>query len=375
MQLRGVGEIFKRHEGSVARPSSSGSLNTVLPLKSALNMASSTVAPLPVQTQQSIGQSLTAGNGFRNSKVSFNPTTDCQAGGAIVQQLHSIDPSLKIYTLSSPHYETLRSVYNEQVTARPQAIVRPTTTAQVQAVVRTASNLNVPLAVRAIGHAFWASSCVEDSVMLDMRELDSLTLSHDQKTVQVGGGTLTRNLIGFLDAHGLVTASSTAGRIGWTGWALWGGYGPMNSYTGFGVDNILSAKIVTADGNVVEADGSSELLWGIRGAGASLGVVVETTVRTYEMPAMLGGRIQYKQGQTTKALTALQHLLEQGVPQELCLQLELSGQALDLIVGWMGELNEGQKWLDTVRGVADVGLDTVEKSMFSSSPYLDISAN
>lgn len=41
----------------------------------------------------------------------------------------------------------------------------------------------------------------------------------------------------------------------------------------------------------------------------------------------------------------------------------------------MGELSEGQKWLDTVRGVADVGLDTVEQSMFSSSPCLDISAN
>ena len=328
----------------------------------------SVLAAVPVQPQESIEQPQLAGNGFRNPKTVFNPSIDSLSEEEIVQHLRHVDSSLKIYTPSSPQYDSLRAVYNQQITARPQAICRPTTVAQVQAIVRAATYMHVPLTVRSIGHAFFGQSCVDNAVMLDMREMDTLSISEDQKTVQVGGGALTRNVIGYLDTQGLVTASSTAGCIGWTGWALGGGYGPLNSYTGFGVDNILSAKVVTADGNVVEEDGSSDLLWGLRGAGGNLGVVVESTVRTYTLPAMLGGRIQYKQAETAKALLGLQRLVEHGVPEELCLQLELSsrnGMTVDLIAGWMGDLNDGQKWMDTVRDIAETELDTVEQSMFS----------
>lgn len=265
----------------------------------------------PTQVPQLVEQAWkTAGNGLRNVKTSFDPEVDAVAETKLVQHLCQLDSSLKVYTPSSPQYETLRGVYNKQITARPQAIVRPTTVTQVQAVVRMASTLGVPLAVRAVGHAFFGNSCVEGSVMLDMREMDSLTLSPDSKTVKVGGGALTRNVTGFLDGHGLVVTASNCASIGWTGWALWGGYGLLNSYAGLGVDNIMSAKVVTADGNVVEADGSSDLLWGIRGAGASLGVIVETTVKTHQVPAFLGGVIQYKQDQMSRALLGLQDLLQ-----------------------------------------------------------------
>lgn len=66
-------------------------------------------------------------------------------------------------------------------------------------------------------------------------------------------------------------------------------------------------------------------------------------------------------------MLGLQRLIEQGVPEELCLQLELSnrnGMAVDLIAGWMGDLNEGQKWMDIVRHIAETELDTFEQSMY-----------
>lgn len=327
----------------------------------------SILSPVVAQSlNKPVDQSLNAGAGFRNLQTPFDPTVDCATESEIVQHLRHLDSALKVYTPSSPNYETLRSVYNKQISARPQAICRPTTVAQVQAIVRASTQLGVPLAVRAIGHAFFGQSCIADSVMLDMREMDSLTLSHDLKTVNVGGGVLTRNLIGFLDTHDLVTASSTAGCVGWMGWALAGGYGLLNSYAGFGADNIVSAKVVTADGNVVDTAADDDLLWGLRGAGGSLGIVVESTVRTYAVPTMLGGQIQYKKGESAKALLGLQRLLEAGVPEELCLQLELSqkdaGMAVNVIAGWVGDAEEGQKWLDMVRGLAEVQLDTVQQS-------------
>ena len=52
---------------------------------------------------------------------------------------------------------------------------------------------------------------------------------------------------------------------------------------GFACENILSAKVITANGKVVEASDTSyrDLMWAIRGAGQFFGVVLELTVKTY----------------------------------------------------------------------------------------------
>lgn len=54
---------------------------------------------------------------------------------------------------------------------------------------------------------------------------------------------------------------------------------------GFGSDNILSARIVTADGSLIQANDNinQELFWAIRGAGQFFGVVTELTIRTYPL--------------------------------------------------------------------------------------------
>lgn len=54
---------------------------------------------------------------------------------------------------------------------------------------------------------------------------------------------------------------------------------------GVACDNILSAKIILADGRLVYADSEHEpdLFWAIKGAGVYFGAVVEITLRTYPL--------------------------------------------------------------------------------------------
>jgi FAD/FMN-containing dehydrogenase len=73
--------------------------------------------------------------------------------------------------------------------------------------------------------------------------------------------------------------SGTVASVGYTGWATLGGYGPLSSHYGLGVDQILGAKIVNAHGQVQDAN--EELLVGIRGGGGSLGIIVELTIKVY----------------------------------------------------------------------------------------------
>ena len=64
--------------------------------------------------------------------------------------------------------------------------------------------------------------------------------------------------------------------------------GGISSYTpliGYGCENLLAAKMVSASGKVIEMSETHnlDLLWGIRGAGQFLGLVTEITLRTYPL--------------------------------------------------------------------------------------------
>ena len=67
--------------------------------------------------------------------------------------------------------------------------------------------------------------------------------------------------------------------------------GGISAYTpliGFGSENILSARLIVATGEVVDATETTnpELLWAIRGAGQFFGIVIELVIRTYPLSIM-----------------------------------------------------------------------------------------
>lgn len=323
----------------------------------------------------------TAPTEYRHESVPFDPAVDVKGAPPVVDSIRAADSTLKVYTRSSPNYEVLRGMYNKLITAQPLAICRPTTIEQVQIIVRAARSASppVPLGIRCGGHDVYGRGCTADSISIDMRELDHQTLSNDRQSIRFGGGVTSQNLVGFLDTHGLCTANGTAGNVGWTGWAVWGGYGPFNDYVGLGVDNILSATLILADGSVVEADAGSELLWGVRGAGGSFGVIVDVTVRVYPMPVILAGFIAYQWDESDKVLSGLQDMLDKGIPDAMCLQMGFMktkwGVGMSLIFAWPDSetLDEGRKWLDAVRGLGAIQVDTVGESKYHYRAYRSLS--
>lgn len=310
--------------------------------------------------------SFTADATNRHEVIPFDAAQDAQSGGnKIVESLSLNVPGLKLFTRTSPRFESLRGVWNLLITAQPLVICRPTTVEQVQGIVKTVTGTGTQIAVRCGGHDVWGRSCVADSVTIDMRELDSQSLAEDKNSITVGGGVTSDNFVGFMDTHGLCTAQGTAGDVGWTGWAIGGGYSPLSDYVGFGVDNILAAKVVTADGSLVQAD--EELLWGIRGAGGNLAIIVELQVKVYSMPSILAGFIGYAWDEAENVLLGLQELLDQGAPDALCVQVGFMksewGFGATFIFIWPDQdLAKGREWMKKIEGLGTVVVNTVEES-------------
>lgn len=73
------------------------------------------------------------------------------------------------------------------------------------------------------------------------------------------------------------------------GLTLRGGYGSLIGAYGLAADNMLSAQVVTADGQLVTASAKEhpDLLWGLRGGGGNFSVVVSLESRLHPLTTML----------------------------------------------------------------------------------------
>lgn len=113
-------------------------------------------------------------------------------------------PSIKLYTPDSADYATLTKTYVASQ-AKPGAIARPQTAEDVQALVRLAVDKNLDFNVRSGGHNCVGRTLVNGALLIDMRDIASVTVSEDKKTARVGGGILTGDLLKALEEHGSVT--------------------------------------------------------------------------------------------------------------------------------------------------------------------------
>jgi FAD/FMN-containing dehydrogenase len=67
---------------------------------------------------------------------------------------------------------------------------------------------------------------------------------------------------------------------------LGGGHSFLQGHYGFAADNLVSARLVLANGSVVEASGTSnpDLFWAIRGAGHNFGIVTSFDLMVHDIP-------------------------------------------------------------------------------------------
>ena len=200
-------------------------------------------------------------------------------------------------------------LWNARVSAVPAVVARCRTTADVQAAVRAARSAGLPLSVRGGGHD-WAGSAIRDGgLLIDLSPMRQVTV--DGAEARVAGGATVSDVLDAARPHGYAAAVGTVGSVGFTGLTLGGGYGTLIGLIGLGVDNLLSAEVVLADGRVVTADPAHEpdLFWGLRGGGGNFGVVTGMRTRLHPHATVTTGMLAFGWDQARSVLEGWRDLM------------------------------------------------------------------
>lgn len=121
--------------------------------------------------------------------------------------------------------------------------------------------------------------------MIDLSHMKQVRVNTDSKTIAVQGGATWKEVDETGAAYGLSAVGGTVNHTGVGGLTLGGGYGWLSGEYGLTIDNLISARVVLADGRIVTASASEndDLFWGLRGAGYNFGVVTEFVYQAYDL--------------------------------------------------------------------------------------------
>ncbi|MFI0406716.1 FAD-binding oxidoreductase [Actinomadura sp. 3N508] len=193
-------------------------------------------------------------------------------------------------------YEDQRRIWNEAVRARPALIARCADVDDVALAIGHAARHGLPLTVRAGGHNFAGRSLADGGLVIDVRDLDGVSVDPERRVARIGTGLRWGRADPVLQEHGLVTTGGSVSKVGVAGFTLGTGLGWLGRRHGLAGDNLLGATVVTADGAVrdVGPDGDPDLYWALRGAGTGLGVVTELRMRLFPLVRPVTGTLIHR---------------------------------------------------------------------------------
>jgi FAD/FMN-containing dehydrogenase len=194
-------------------------------------------------------------------------------------------------------YEDARRIWNAMIDKHPALIARCTTTADVVAAVNFARDNGILLAIRGGGHNIAGNAVCDDGIVIDLSRMKAASVDPSARRVTIEGGATLADLDAATQAHGLATPVGINSTTGIAGLTLGGGFGWLSRKYGMSIDNLVSAEVVTASGEVVRASATEhpDLFWALRGGGGNFGVVTKFEFQLHPVgPNVLSGLIVYQ---------------------------------------------------------------------------------
>ena len=189
----------------------------------------------------------------------------------------------RVITAGDGDYDQARSVWNGAIDAHPAVIARCAGASDVATAVEFAQAAGLEISVRGGAHNFGGAAVGDSGLTIDLSPLRQVLVDPDTRTARAGGGATLADLDTATQAHDLATTGGTVSHTGIGGLTLGGGFGWLTPQYGLSCDNLLSAEVVTAAGQVLRASAEEhpDLFWALRGGGGNFGVVTEFEYRLH----------------------------------------------------------------------------------------------
>jgi FAD/FMN-containing dehydrogenase len=272
-------------------------------------------------------------------------------------------------------YDESRAIWNGAHDARPALIARCADASDVRHAVGFARSEGLDVAVRGGSHSIPGFSTVEGGIVIDLSPMKGIKVDVGAATVRAEGGVIWGELDAATQEHGLATTGGLVSTTGVAGFTLGGGIGWLMRKYGLACDNLRSAEVVTADGQVLTASATenADLFWGLRGGGGNFGVVTSFEFDLHPVgPTVAAGPVFYPGDRAEEILRFYREFVKT-VPDELTtfaglltappapfLPEEWHGKKLVALVGcYSGDPDEGMKALQPLRDLGDPVADLV----------------
>ncbi|MDQ3663333.1 MAG: FAD-binding oxidoreductase [Actinomycetota bacterium] len=274
-----------------------------------------------------------------------------------------------VITAADDGYDEARKVHNAMIDRRPSVVVRAVNVGDVMAVVDHARREGLDLAVRGGSHSVPGFGTCADGVVLDLSAMRGVRVDPHTETARVEGGATWGDVNAATYPFGLATTGGIISTTGVGGLTLGGGIGYLARGLGLSCDNLLSADVVTADGEllVVSEKEHDDLFWAIRGGGGNFGVVTSFDFRLRPVRDIYGGPIFFELDHAGDVLRFFREFIADA-PRELgafpAFQIapplpfipeQRHGEPFVAIVAcWAGPLDEGERQLRPLRDIAPI---------------------
>jgi FAD/FMN-containing dehydrogenase len=183
----------------------------------------------------------------------------------------------RVITAADDDFDTARKVWNGEIDRRPALIARCSSAADVREAIGFGRDAGLEIAVRGGGHNFGGAAVCDDGLVVDLSPIRAVSVDPAARTARCGGGATLADLDAATQEHALAVPGGTISHTGVGGLTLGGGFGWLTNRHGLTCDNLRSAEVVTADGEVRRAAPRTgpDARRPRRGGGGNFGVVTE----------------------------------------------------------------------------------------------------
>ncbi len=362
-------------EHGISRDSETGA-QTAAPLRRDFLFATGAVGAALVAGQLTGPAAATS----QHTRASARPTwlygPDTKPTNADWNALRRALSTHKLYQPGQPGYAFAHELFSPQFDyLKPAGVAYCKKNSDVAACLSFVTKFKLPVRMRSGGHSYGGWSSVNNGLIVDVSEMNSMSFGIN--TVTVGTGIDLINFYGGLAARGKAVPGGSCPTVGIAGLTLGGGIGVLARIYGLTSDNLRSLNVVLADGSTVTCNSGShsDLYWASRGGGGgNFGVATSMTFTTHNLRTLALFFLRWPWSQASRVVGAWQSWAPH-VPDNLWSNMHLSaafggppslsvgGSYVGSLAGLNTQLDKLYRLVGTGPSVTSVGQNSYLEAM------------